>query len=313
MTEGRLVSQPPVATTRRWVWAIQALVTAAVLWFVGRSIAGNWDQFRSLHVVLAIKPLWITLSATLVLVTYAMQIESWRRIIGGWGQHIAFGPAARAWSLANLGRYVPGKIWSVAGLVVLARQAGVDSGPAAVSAFVVQALALGTGAAVVAAATPHAAPPLRLVAAGLAGVATIGVLVWPPTARALGRLVSGVASLAPLTANAAISGAVLTILSWITYGTALWLLARGLLPVSTLPLGQAVGAFTLGYILGVLALFAPGGVGIRELVLVGLLSPSLGSGGAVALSLASRVVLTLLEAVTALLTLPFRPRQEPAT
>lgn len=304
------MNRSPAATTRRWIWVAQAIVTAAVVWFVARSIERNWAQFRSLHVVLAIRPGWIALSAVLVLVTYAMQIESWRRIIGGWGQRIAFGPAARAWSLANLGRYVPGKVWSVAGLVVLARQAGVEAAPAAASAFVVQALALGTGAAVVAAATPHAAPPLRLVAAGVGGLATIGVLVWPPSARALGRLVSGVAALEPLTTGAVLAGAILTVLSWLTYGIALWLLARGLLPDPALPVASAVGAFTLGYILGVLALFAPGGVGIRELVLVGLLSPSLGGGGAVALSIGSRVVLTVLEAATALFTFPFRPRPQ---
>src|SRR2546429_3552058 len=38
-----------------------------------------------------------------------------------------------------------------------------------------------------------------------------------------------------------------------------------------------------------ISLFAPGGVGVRELVLVGLLAPFLGSGGAVAVSVASRV------------------------
>ena len=54
----------------------------------------------------------------MVFLTYAMQIESWRRILAGWGQHLAFGPAARTWSVANLGRYVPGKVWSVAGLEI---------------------------------------------------------------------------------------------------------------------------------------------------------------------------------------------------
>ena len=51
----------------------------------------------------------------------------------------------------------------------------------------------------------------------------------------------------------------------------------------------------LGYILGWLALFAPGGVGVREVVLIGLLTPALGGGGAVALSVASRILLTLTE------------------
>jgi uncharacterized membrane protein YbhN (UPF0104 family) len=81
-------------------------------------------------------------------------------------------------------------------------------------------------------------------------------------------------------------------------------------PDTPLPLPAAIGAFTLGYILGLLALFAPGGVGVRELVLIGLLAPFLGSGGAVAVSVASRLVLTVLEAAAALVTLPLRHRPE---
>src|SRR2546421_7408402 len=100
----------------------------------------------------------------------------------------------------------------------------------------------------------------------------------------------------------------LTVLSWSTYGAALWMLARGLIHDAPLPLATAIGAFTLGYILGLLALFAPGGVGVRELVLVGLLAPFLGSGRPVAAGLASRVLLTLTEAAAALLTLPLRHR-----
>jgi uncharacterized membrane protein YbhN (UPF0104 family) len=295
---------------RRWLWAVQGLVTLAVVAFVGRSIARNWSEFRSLHVTLTLAPGWIAASVALVFLTYAMQIESWRRVLAGWGQRLAFGPAARTWSVANLGRYVPGKVWSVAGLVVLAQRAGVAPGPAAASAFVIQAVSLGSGVAVVAAATPHSAPPLRLALGGLAAVATILVLVWRPTALWLGRLVSPVAPLEPLAASAVFASTILTLLSWGTYGAALWMLARGLLPDASLPLTTAIGAFTLGYILGLLALFAPGGVGVRELVLVGLLAPFLGSGGAVAVSIASRVLLTLTEALAALLTLPLRHRPQ---
>ncbi len=294
--------RPPGATARRWLWVVQGLVTLAVVAFVGRALARNWDQFRSLHVTLTIGPGWIAGSVLLVFLTYVMQVESWRRILAGWGQRLTFRAAARVWSLANLGRYVPGKVWSVAGLVVLAQQAGVEAGPAAASAFVLQAISLGTGAAVVAAVAPGSAPPLRLAAAGLAAVLTITVLVWPRTARRLGRLVNATAPLEPLRPSAVFAGAVLTVLSWGTYGAAFWMLTRGLVPDTPLPLNAAIGAFTLGYILGVLALFAPGGVGVRELVLIGLLAPFLGSGGAVAVSVASRLLLTVLEATAALVT-----------
>ena len=50
---------------RRWLWAIQGLVTLAVVAFVGRSIARNWSEFRSLHVTLAVAPGWIATKSTL--------------------------------------------------------------------------------------------------------------------------------------------------------------------------------------------------------------------------------------------------------
>src|SRR5207245_8264604 len=89
------------------------------------------------------------------------------------------------WLVVNLGRYVPGKVWSVAGLIVLAQRAGVESWAAGASAFAIQAIGLGTAVAVVAAAAPSGEWPLRLVAAGLVVVATIGWLVWARGARAV--------------------------------------------------------------------------------------------------------------------------------
>src|SRR2546430_5869680 len=122
-------------------------------------------------------------------------------------------------------------------LVVLAQRAGVAPGPAAASAFVIQAVSLGTGVAVVAAVTPHSAPPLRLALAGLAAVVTILVLVWRPTALWLGRVVSAAAPpLEPLAPSAVLAATLLTVPSWGTYGASLWMLARGLIPDAPVPL-----------------------------------------------------------------------------
>jgi glycosyltransferase 2 family protein len=307
ITSSPLLASP---SRRRWLRGLQVLGTLVVVGFVARSIARNWTEFQSVHIALQLSPVWIGSSVLLVFGTYLMQIESWRRILAGWGQRLPIRAAARAWSLANLGRYVPGKVWSVAGLVVLAERAGVQRGPAAASAVVIQAVSVGTAVAVVAAATPHSAQPARLALAGLAAVATIAVLVWRPTAAWLSRLVGEGNGLEPLHLPAVLTACALTVLTWITYGVAFWMLTRGLIPGATLPVATAIGAFTLGYILGLLALFAPGGVGVRELVLVGVLTPFLGSGGAIAISVASRVFLTLTEATSALVTFPFAHRSQ---
>jgi glycosyltransferase 2 family protein len=286
---------------RRWFWwGVQIAIATLVVRMVWGAIVKNWGEFRSLHVSLAPRPAWIALSVLVVFLTYALQIESWRRLLAGWTQHLSYGRAARIWLVVNLGRYVPGKVWSVAGLIVLAQRAGVEGWAAGASAFAIQAVGLGTAVAVVAAAAPSAESPLRLVAAALVAAATIGVLAWERGARALAGLVGRADQFRPLPLAAVAEGAGLTLASWLTYGLAFWLLGRGLGLPGVLPLAVATGAFALGYILGLLALFAPGGVGVREVVLIGLLTPALGSGGAVAVSVGSRVLLTLTEVAAAL-------------
>ena len=285
---------------RKWLWGVQIAVAGVVAVLVWRAIARNWDEFRSLHVALALRPGWIALSTVAVFATYAVQIESWRRILAGWDQHLSYTRAARIWLLVNLGRYVPGKVWTVAGLIVLAQRAGVDAWAAGASAFAVQAVGLGTAVAMVAAATPAAESPLRLTAAASVAVATIAFLAWERGGRWLAGLAGRGEGFKPLPLTAVAESGVLTLASWVTYGLAFWLLARGLGLPSSLPLPTAAGVFALGYILGLLALFVPGGVGVREIVFIGLLAPTLGSGGAVALSVASRVLLTLCEAVAPL-------------
>jgi uncharacterized membrane protein YbhN (UPF0104 family) len=273
-----------------------------VVVLVGRALQRNWAEFRSLEVHLDLQPGWVTLAALSVFLTYACYIEAWRRLLAGWGERIGFAAAARVWCLSNLGRYLPGKIWGVTGLVVLAGRAGVRASAAAASTVAFQALVLGTGVAVVAVATPHATSALRLGIGFLVAFVSLGALVWAPTGRLLGRLVDGSSPLAPLPLPAVGLGGVAMLLGWITYGLSFWLLAHGLLPDVHVPFARAVGIFVLGYILGTLALFVPGGLGVRELVLISLLTPILGSGGAVAVSVGSRVLLTITEAGAALVT-----------
>jgi hypothetical protein len=276
--------------SRRMGWAIQIVVATIVVGMVWRVLSRNWDAFRSLHVVL--RPSWTALSTLTVLAAYSMQIESWRRILAGWAQHPSFGRAARIWLLGNLGRYVPGKLGSVAGLVVLAQRAGVATWAGGASAFAIQAVALGTGVLVVAAAIPVAESPLRLAAAAVVAFATIALLSWGRGARWLARRVAGFRPL-PLAAVAASAGMMLA--SWVAYGVAFWLLAPGVGLEGALPLHTAEGVFALGYLLGVITFVAPAGVGVRELAFIGLLTPTLGSVSAVALTVASRLLMTVCE------------------
>ena len=285
---------------KRWRVVLQLAVAAVVLAFVARHLALNWASYRTISVSLRLRPVWLAVSLVSLAVVSALQIESWRIILRGWAQRLPFLAGARIWFLANLGRYVPGKVWSVAGMVVLAEQEGVERWASAAAAVAVQAIGIGTAAVLVAAATPHAYSPLRVAAALVLAAGTVGLLAWKEALPRLGRMVNAAGEWRALPLASVLSGSGLTLLSWCVYGFAFWALGRGLGLSAALPPADAAGVFALGYILGLLALFAPGGIGIREMTFQTLLTPYLGVGGAAALTVASRLELTLTEAAAGL-------------
>ena len=85
--------------------------------------------------------------------------------------------------------------------------------------------------------------------------------------------------------------------AWVGYGVAFGLLAAALAPASAGNWVGCLAVFTGSYLVGYLALFAPGGIGFRELAMVtsltalGLASPV----DAWLLAAASRLWLTVLE------------------
>ena len=292
--------RPTVTQSSRTIWLLQGVLALAVIVFVWRSAARHWDEFRSLEFAVQLRPGWIALAGAVVLLTYGLLVAAWRAVIGGWGERLAYRPAVRIWTVSNLGRYLPGKVWSVAGLAVLAQREGVAAWAAVGAAVAMQAIAVGSGVAVAAATVPGTlSAPGALVAAAVAA-ATIAALAMPRVVALVGRITRR-PDLRPLPVRAVVLAGTVTTVSWLAYGVGFWCLARGTLGNTSLGMAPAIGVFAAGYITGLLALFAPGGVGVREAVFIALLAPSVGSGGAIVLGVASRALLTLTEVAAALL------------
>ncbi len=301
----------------RRIRVLQWLLGAAIVALAVRSLVRNWDDLRAQPLDWSIEPGWLVLSAVVVWLMYALLIAAWRTMLGAWGRGLDFWSAARIWTVSSLGKYVPGKVWAVAGMAVMAQRAGVGAGPATASAIILQVLAIGTGTAV-AALTGWGS--LRDVYPGVERGMTVllalsilgaGVLLWPPSMRKVLRLaMPEVDSPAPPLGAVAFGIAANTI-AWAGYGVALWLLARGLLPGTGLGLLRAVTVFTASYLAGFLALFAPGGIGVRESVFILMLQEPIGIGAATALAIASRLLLTVTELGAAVPFLLF-PRRRPS-
>ncbi|HEX5819791.1 MAG TPA: lysylphosphatidylglycerol synthase domain-containing protein [Gemmatimonadales bacterium] len=287
---------------RRDGWRIAQLVLGLlVVGLALRQVLANWDAVRTTPFTWKVQPLLLVLSVLVVWAMYALLIATWRLLVERWGGRLTLREAASIWTVSSLGKYVPGKVWAIAGMAVMARRVGVPPWIATGAAVLNQVLAIGAGVVVVALTGTSLLearyPWLRTAMWILLGVVVIGVFVLssPDTVRrllAVAGIDAGDTAGPPL--SALLMAGVANVVAWVGYGVALWLMARGLTEVP-LPLGLAIGAFAASYLMGFLALVAPAGLGVREGVFILMLDRTMGTPAAVALAVASRLLLTLTE------------------
>ena len=303
-----------MSTTRRaGMIVLQLVLLAAVLVFASRQLYAQWTDVRALWATTQVQWLWIVVASGIVLATYALLIHSWRMLLAGWGGSLSFPSAARIWTIANLGRYLPGKVWSIGALGALAGREGVSPIAAGGAAILGTMLNIGSGFAVLAVASASVlnvfAPWLRSVTLVLSALFVIGTVMFPVVLPPLlGRMARWRGYNVPvqqLPARTLWASTSMNIISWMCYGAAFAAFARGISPhvVASVPLFVVI--WTASYLSGYLALFAPGGIGVREVAIGGGL---VGLGLAAApdatlLALASRVWLTALELAPGLLAL----------
>jgi uncharacterized membrane protein YbhN (UPF0104 family) len=298
--------------SERLVRALRWGAGLLILGFVVLQFRRNWDEMQSQPIAWTFRPLPALASVAVVWAMYVMLIEAWRRMLAGWGQRLAPGPAARIWVLSSLGKYIPGKVWAIAGMALMARDAGVAPWAATASAVLLQALAVGTGAMVslfFGGALIEAERPGLVLWFWLGGAAAfLGVLalLFPPVTRRLLALARIAPDREAPGTGPILLGVVANLAAWIGYGVSFWLLATAVLPGSVPPIAAGIAAFAASYVAGLVFLLAPGGLLVREGLLFAMLHPSIGAGPAAALAVASRILLTITELGAAVPFLLFR-------
>lgn len=273
-----------------------------VLGIAVRKLVLNWTDLRAQSIAWQVRPLLLVASILVVWTSYALLVEAWRWVIMAMRQRLSYLSAARICMVSNLGKYIPGKVWAIAGNAYLAQRSGVEPHAAVAGAILHQALTIGSGVALVGVLGPSALRQYGggyVVATVVLGALALAAVLTLTSARAL-RLVqrflpASVPALTPVSLRVMLGSFVANAAAWAGYGVAFLLLAQGLTPGAALSWSQATTVFTISYLVGLAALFAPGGVGVRESAFTLLLGPPLGLKLAVALAIATRVLLTITE------------------
>lgn len=284
---------------------VRGLLLAVTFGFIGYALSRQWGDVRMAAQAVHVRWGWIIAASVVVLGTYAVLIQSWRMLLAGWGGHLTYPTAVRIWTIANLGRYLPGKVWSISALGVMAAAEGVSGVAAAGAAVLGTVLNIGAGFAV---AVITGARGLDGIYPGLGTASGIGavlfltgvaVLPWllPVVLDRFARWRGLPVTEQHLSRKAIWLSAAINAASWVGYGIAFALFAQGVTPQISRDPVLYIAGFSASYLVGFLALFAPGGVGVRELALSGFLVGigAAGQGDAVILGATSRIWLTVLE------------------
>jgi hypothetical protein len=287
-----------------WKRLAQLAATVLVTVFIFRQVGVTWQSVTTLNPERWTPgPLWLVASVATLGFAYVVSGLLWGRMVHELGgPRLSARRSTRIYMTANLGRYVPGKVWQLVGLTVLARDAAVPPALAAGAAVLGQVTSL-AGASLVG-SVALLRPPLG-VGAVLAGAWTGLVLLVVGVPQIFGRVLSTASRLAGADAatvetpspSFGIRWVGLYAVNWVLYALAFWALAQSFeLAGGPVAVGSS---FAAAYVLGYLALFAPAGLGVREGFLVAFLDPIMGAR-AVGLAVVARLWTTLVEVVTAL-------------
>lgn len=259
---------------------LQLLITVIVTGFILSRIGVSLEEVRALDPA-AWRPDWLLLllSSLLLLAGYLVSAAFWGWMVADLGgPRLSFTVSCRVYFISNLARYVPGKIWQLAGLTWLAKREGIPVAVATGSAILGHGMALGGAAIIGAGALFGAGERLRIPGA----LILLGILIplllitIPPLFRRLVRLGfrllrQEVPENLRVDAWFGIRWLALYVVNWAMYSIAFWILVR------SFHLGGNVfdvaSAFSAAYLLGYVAIFAPAGLGIREASLIALLQP----------------------------------------
>jgi hypothetical protein len=299
MTPGPVAEISPPSRWRRIAGiALVILVAAAVAYEVYRDRHSFTDTIRRVG-------LWATLASFAAgTVGVASAYPLWREVLGGLGVRLDWRHGARVFFTSQLGKYLPGSVWPVVMQMEAGRARGASRRTMLAANLITIVLACTTGlllaCVLLPISDPHALAKYWWV---LFALAPLLVLLHPRAMPALLDRVFGLLHrpalgerLAPA---ATMHAAGWSLVGWLGFGVHVWILYAAAGRVTFSGLLVCVGGMALAISVGILAIPVPAGAGPRELILVLVLKGGLGAGGALAVVLASRVLLVLADVALA--------------
>jgi glycosyltransferase 2 family protein len=288
--------------------AIQAIVVIACIIFLVSQVKKIPDP----KLILSWQWQYIVIAIISVVISLLMGVMGWWLIMGLFGINFDLQTAAFIHLRANLAKYIPGYAWQLVGKAYLTRREGV--GPKVISAaMMLEFLLLVSSGTVLGAAIvmnhvlqlPTEWRYLVVTAGGLCALLITGLPFFWSKIKTIFKI-STRFSMAKY-----ISAIIAIIVGWLALALSIWALTAAIIP--TKPESWPIFIFvTVGsFVLSLIVIFIPAGIGVRESIITFLLAQLTGTGIAALVATFSRLLLIICEITAAgVITLVHR-RQTP--
>lgn len=280
-------------TVARWA------VVVVIFGFIARSLVVNWDQLSGADLHFDI---WLLVLSMLLLTTWMIgQAGIWHLLTITVHVAIPLPKAMAAWFYSQLGKYIPGKVFLYLARLHFYVREGRPAGPVTLAFGVefVGNLAAAVFTALVAGLTVDVPGFDRyrwlLVVALVMFLVALHPRLLEWSIKQAARLMKRTPFPVTLTYSQILRFLGLYVLNWLLFGVALYVFVRSFYDLELSSILYLTGAISLAGMIGILAVFAPSGLGVREGVLAILLDQAMPTAVALVVSIASRIWLTVVE------------------
>jgi uncharacterized membrane protein YbhN (UPF0104 family) len=307
------------------VAAIKVAIVAAVLWGMQRTIRSALaDLDRQEWSAASLRPGWLVLSSVAYVAGFLPPALFWHRLLGLFGQPAPRVRTVRAWYIGGLGKYVPGKATVVVLRTALLRRDGVGIAISTATIFYETLTTMAVGAFVGGAillVMMHDRWELAVLSAGMMLAAGAPTVPW--IFKRLARL-AGIERAAPAAIDRldhlklrGIARAWLEIaVGWCLVGISIWATLCAIdgeaSHANPREIALSIAAGAMSVVAGFVSLI-PGGLVVRDAVLLELLAPAVGKGPALVCALVARLVWLLSEVGISIILYPVGKRSPDAT
>lgn len=297
----------PSNQPNQWMGSIRLLIAVLVAVAIGYTIWNAAGQLKQQEFRFSqINYLWWV--AAIVSYIGAMSLSGifWHRVLIAMDQKPKLKNSLSAFFISQLGKYVPGKAMVIVLRTDRIRGDQVTIGPAIVSVFIETLTWLFTGSIIASVLLFVLFDNRLLQVTAVAMMIIAGVLTAPPVIRWFAHRMGHVKGkktgkvMMGITAKVMAPGWVLLTIGWCLSGLSLWLVLKGLPDVSMVAgdYWLCLTCVTLSTAVGFASLL-PGGLGVRELVMIPLLSTRFDLAVVVVAVVAIRIVWLISELLTA--------------